>query len=136
LNGKLYIYIWADGVYFGARQDKDRLTCLAEGIGVLPDGRKEVIALEDGYRETTESWASVLRESKRHDIPAQLCRRKRQATEVHEGLLKLEHARDAPVLPGFEVHLLHLSRHREHRTLADIGHTVPCALQIVGGPQQ
>ena len=70
LNGKEYVYIWADGVYFNVRLEEDRLACLAEGIGVLPDGRKEVIALEDGYRESTESWATVLRDLKRRGMSA------------------------------------------------------------------
>jgi len=69
LNGKEYVYIWADGVYFGVRLEEDRLACLAI-IGVLPDGRKEVIALEDGYRESTESWATVLRDLKRRGMSA------------------------------------------------------------------
>jgi transposase-like protein len=60
LQGKDYVYIWADGVYFNVRLEEDRLACLVI-IGVLPDGRKEVIAIEDGYREFTESWASILR---------------------------------------------------------------------------
>jgi putative transposase len=67
LAGKEYVYIWADGVYFGIRLEEDRLACLVI-IGVLPDGRKEVIALEDGYRESTESWASVLRDLKRRGM--------------------------------------------------------------------
>jgi transposase-like protein len=69
LKGKEYVYIWADGVYFNVRLEEDRLACLVI-IGVLPDGRKEVIALEDGYRESTESWASVLRDLKRRGLPA------------------------------------------------------------------
>jgi len=68
LKGKEYVYIWADGVYFNVRLEEDRLACLVI-IGVLPDGRKEVIALEDGYRESTESWASVLRDLKRRGMP-------------------------------------------------------------------
>jgi len=67
LAGKEYVYIWADGVHFSIRLEEDRLACLAI-IGVLPDGRKEVIALEDGYRESTESWASVLRDLKRRGM--------------------------------------------------------------------
>ncbi len=39
-------------------------------LGVLPDGRKEIIALEDGYRESTESWASILRDLKRRGMAA------------------------------------------------------------------
>ena len=68
LAGKEYVYIWADGVYFNIRLEEDRLACLVI-VGVLPDGRKEVIALEDGYRESTESWASVLRDLKRGAWP-------------------------------------------------------------------
>jgi putative transposase len=69
LEGKDYVYIWADGVYFNVRLEQDRLACLVI-IGVLPDGRKEVIAIEDGYRESTESWASLLRGLKRRGMPA------------------------------------------------------------------
>jgi transposase-like protein len=69
LAGKEYVYIWADGVYFNIRLEEDRLACLVI-VGVLPDGRKEVIALEDGYRESTESWASVLRDLRRRGMVA------------------------------------------------------------------
>jgi putative transposase len=69
LEGKEYVYVWADGVYFNIRLEEDRLACLVI-IGVLPDGRKEVIALEDGYRESTESWSSVLRDLKRRGMSA------------------------------------------------------------------
>ena len=72
LDGKAYVYIWADGVYFNIRLGEDRrLACLVI-VGVLPDGRKEVIALEDGYRESTASWASVLRDLKRRGLSAPL----------------------------------------------------------------
>jgi putative transposase len=67
LESKEYVYIWADGVYFNIRLEEDRLACLVI-VGVLPDGRKEVIALEDGYRESTESWASLLRDLKRRGM--------------------------------------------------------------------
>lgn len=63
LATKDYVYLWADGVYFGVRLEEDRLACLAV-IGVLPDGQKELIALEDGYRESKESWAALLRDLK------------------------------------------------------------------------
>jgi transposase-like protein len=70
LTGKEYVYVWADGVYFGVRLGEDkRLACLVL-VGVLPDGTKEVIALQDGYRESTESWLSLLRDLKRRDMPA------------------------------------------------------------------
>jgi transposase-like protein len=69
LEGRDYVYVWADGIYFNVRLEEDRLACLVI-IGVLPDGRKEVIAIEDGYRESTESWASLLRDLKRRGMPA------------------------------------------------------------------
>ena len=61
LSDEDYVYIWADGVYFQVRLDEDRVACLVI-IGVLADGRKQVIAIEDGYRESKESWASLLRD--------------------------------------------------------------------------
>jgi transposase-like protein len=69
LAGKSYVYLWADGVHFNVRLEEDRLACLVL-IGVRPDGTKEVVALEDGYRESTESWATVLRDLKRRGMPA------------------------------------------------------------------
>jgi len=71
LQGKDYVYLWADGVYFRVRLEEDRLACLVL-IGVLPDGTKEVIAIEDGYRESKESWANLLRDLKRRGMPAPL----------------------------------------------------------------
>jgi putative transposase len=68
LQGKDYVYIWADGVYFRVRLEEDRLACLVI-IGVRTDGTKEVVALEDGYRESRESWASLLRDLKRRGMP-------------------------------------------------------------------
>jgi len=49
-------YVWADGVHFRIRLEEDRL-CALVIIGVRPDGTKELIAIEDGYRESAESWA-------------------------------------------------------------------------------
>ena len=59
-----YVYVWADGVHFNIRLEDDRL-CTLVVIGARPDGTKEVIAVEDGYRESTESWLTVLRDLKR-----------------------------------------------------------------------
>lgn len=64
-----YTYIWADGVHFNIRLEADRLAALVI-IGVRPDGRKELLALEDGYRESTESWQTVLRDLKRRGLKA------------------------------------------------------------------
>lgn len=59
LSGKRYVYLWADGVYSNVRQD-DRL-CLLVIVGVTEHGRKELVAIEDGYRESEASWLEVLR---------------------------------------------------------------------------
>jgi putative transposase len=70
LAGKSYVYIWADGLYFKVRLgDDERIACLVV-IGALPDGRKEVIAIEDGYRESTEAWKTVLRDLKARGMSA------------------------------------------------------------------
>ena len=68
LAGTDYVYIWADGVYFSVRLEEDRLACLVI-MGVRADGTKEIIALEDGYRESQESWASLLRDLRRRGMP-------------------------------------------------------------------
>ena len=60
LSGLDYVYWWADGVHFNVRLEQDRLCCLVI-VGVRPDGTKELVALADGYREPSESWAGVLR---------------------------------------------------------------------------
>jgi transposase-like protein len=67
-----YVYVWADGVHFNVRLDDDRLAALVI-IGARPDGTKEMIAIEDGYRESTESWATVLRDLKRRGMQAPVC---------------------------------------------------------------
>ena len=56
-----YIYVWVDGIHFNIRLEEDRL-CTLVMLGVNADGTKELVALEDGYRESKESWASVLRD--------------------------------------------------------------------------
>jgi transposase-like protein len=61
LSDRDYVYVWADGIHFRIRLEEDRL-CALVMIGVRPDGTKELIAIEDGYRESAESWASVLRD--------------------------------------------------------------------------
>jgi putative transposase len=64
-----YVYVWADGVHFRIRLEEDRL-CALVMIGVRPDGTKELLAIEDGYRESTESWSSVLRDLRRRGMRA------------------------------------------------------------------
>lgn len=58
-NGKRYVYIWADGVYFNVRSD-DAKQCILVIVGVTEQGIKEFIALEDGYRESEQSWLELL----------------------------------------------------------------------------
>lgn len=60
LSEERIVYVYADGVNFSVRLEEDRLTCLAI-VGVREDGTKVVLALEDGYRESTESWLTLLR---------------------------------------------------------------------------
>ena len=69
LAGSDYVYVWADGVNFSIRLEEDRLTCLVL-VGVRRDGTKELIALEDGYRESEEAWLTLLRGLKRRGLPA------------------------------------------------------------------
>jgi transposase-like protein len=64
-----YVYLWADGVHFNIRLEEDRLCCLVL-VGVRADGRKELVAVSDGYRESEESWAEVLRDLKRRGMQA------------------------------------------------------------------
>ncbi|MGH8473805.1 MAG: IS256 family transposase, partial [Gammaproteobacteria bacterium] len=64
-----FIYVWVDGVHFNIRLEDDRLAALVV-VGVRPDGTKEVIAIEDGYRESTESWLAVLRDLKARGMRA------------------------------------------------------------------
>jgi len=64
-----YVYLWADGIHVNIRLEEHKL-CLLVMIGVRADGRKELIALADGYRESAESWADLLRDCKRRGMRA------------------------------------------------------------------
>jgi transposase-like protein len=59
LSGKHYVYVWADGLYFGCRLSDDR-PCLLVLMGATADGKKELIAIIDGQRESETSWTSLL----------------------------------------------------------------------------
>lgn len=65
-----YVYVWADGVHFNVRLGDDRRLCCLVMVGVRPDGTKELIAIADGFRESTESWASLLRDLKKRGMNA------------------------------------------------------------------
>ena len=69
LSGTDYVYLWVDGIHLKVRLDQTKL-CLLVMIGVRADGRKELVALTDGYRESTESWADLLRDCKRRGMTA------------------------------------------------------------------
>lgn len=69
LSGLDYVYWWVDGIHFRIRLEEDRLCCLVI-VGVRPDGRKELVALADGYRESTESWAELLRDLRSRGLVA------------------------------------------------------------------
>ena len=62
-----YVYLWADGIHVNIRLDEEKL-CLLVLVGVRVDGTKELVALADGYRESTESWAGLLRDAKRRGM--------------------------------------------------------------------
>lgn len=66
LSKKQYVYVWADGVYSNVRMD-DRL-CLLVIIGSDETGRKELLALSDGYRESEASWTEVLMDLKQRGL--------------------------------------------------------------------
>jgi putative transposase len=64
-----YVYCWADGVHFRVRLEQARLCCLVI-VGVRVDGTKELVAVADGERESTESWAELLRDLRRRGMRA------------------------------------------------------------------
>jgi transposase-like protein len=64
-----YVYVWVDGVHFNIRLEDERL-CTLVMLGARPDGTKELIAVEDGYRESADSWAVLLRDLKRRGMRA------------------------------------------------------------------
>jgi putative transposase len=69
LAGSDYVYVWVDGIHLKVRLEADKV-CLLVIIGVRADGRKELIALADGFRESSESWADLLRDAKRRGMRA------------------------------------------------------------------
>jgi transposase-like protein len=64
-----YVYCWADGIHFNVRLEEERLCCLVI-VGVRADGTKELVAIADGYRESTGSWEDLLRDCKRRGMRA------------------------------------------------------------------
>lgn len=67
LSGKQYVYIWADGIYFGVRLE-DARQCILVIIGADSDGKKELLGIADGYRESEESWKELLLDLKQRGL--------------------------------------------------------------------
>jgi putative transposase len=67
LSEKEYIYFWVDGIYFNVRLEDDRC-CMLVIMGVDRDGNKELVAVSDGFRESTLSWKEILVGLKRQGL--------------------------------------------------------------------
>ena len=61
LSEHRYVYLWVDGIYLRAGLEKEK-TALLVVVGVKEDGNKELVAIKEGYRESKDSWAEVLRD--------------------------------------------------------------------------
>lgn len=68
LAGKRYAYLWADGIYFNIRLGDAGRQCVLVLMGANEEGGKELVALTDGHRESTQSWLEVLRELKERGL--------------------------------------------------------------------
>jgi putative transposase len=69
LSERDYVYCWADGIHFNLRLEDGRLCCLVI-VGVRADGTKELVAVSDGTRESTDDWAELLRDLRRRGMHA------------------------------------------------------------------
>jgi putative transposase len=69
LSERDYVYCWADGIHFNLRLEEGRLCCLVI-VGVRADGTKELVAVSDGTRESTDDWAELLRDLRRRGMRA------------------------------------------------------------------
>jgi transposase-like protein len=67
LSDKEYVYVWADGIYFGVRLE-DARQCMLVVMGATKDGRKELLGLTDGYRESEASWKELLLDLKERGL--------------------------------------------------------------------
>jgi transposase-like protein len=67
LAGQRFVYVWADGIYSNIRLDDER-QCLLVVMGALEDGRKQLLAVHDGFRESELSWCEVLEDLKRRGL--------------------------------------------------------------------
>jgi transposase-like protein len=67
LEGKQYVYVWADGIHFNIRLEEDR-QCILVLMGATEEGKKELIAIHDGHRESEQSWKELLLACKSRDL--------------------------------------------------------------------
>lgn len=67
LSQERYVYWWVDGIYSSLRSEDERL-CLLVIMGVLPTGEKRFVAISDGFRESAESWKTLLRDLKERGL--------------------------------------------------------------------
>lgn len=70
LSEKDYVYVWVDGIHTKVRLGPDERLCCLVMVGTRIDSKKELIALQDGYRESEESWAELLRDLKKRGMRA------------------------------------------------------------------
>lgn len=70
LAGKCYVYFWADGIYFNLRLEEApaNRVCVLVLMGATEDGTKELIAIQDGYRESKDSWLFLLQDLKQRGL--------------------------------------------------------------------
>jgi len=59
LMGKRYAYVWVDGIHFNIRLEEDR-QCILVVMGATKEGKKELVAVQDGFRESEQSWREIL----------------------------------------------------------------------------
>ncbi len=70
LSEKDYVYVWVDGIHTKVRLGHDERLCCLVMVGARLDGEKELVAVQDGYRESKESWAELLRDLKKRGMRA------------------------------------------------------------------
>jgi putative transposase len=70
LSRRDYVYVWVDGIHTGVRLGQDERLCSLVMVGARLDGAKELVAIQDGYRESEESWAEFLRDLKKRGMRA------------------------------------------------------------------
>jgi transposase-like protein len=70
LKGRRYVYMWADGIYFNVRLEspESKKQCILVLIGATEGGTKELVAIQDGFKESTESWREVLLDLKQRGL--------------------------------------------------------------------